>query len=83
MLDEGDLPFVPVRGTPRIDPVDLDKWIAEKKAAALREAAERKALAEAKRGRPVGRPRKEFCVDVKRPVGRPRKDLSAVADASR
>lgn len=54
MLDDGAFPRVSVRGTPRIDRVDLEAWIAAEKAKSA------KSIEEAKKStrRPVGRPRK-------------------------
>jgi len=63
LLDDGMLPHVPVRGTPRIDRADLNTWIAEQKAASIKKAekkAESTTTVEQK-GKAIkrpGRPRK-------------------------
>jgi excisionase family DNA binding protein len=55
MLADGEIPHVPVRGTPRIDPIDLDNWIERQKAASIQRVAQ----GVEPEKRPVGRPRKE------------------------
>jgi len=53
MLDDGEVPHIKVRGTPRIDRVDLGAWIESQKA----KSAARPPVEGPKR--PVGRPKKE------------------------
>lgn len=61
MLEDGEIPYVPARGTPRIDRADFDAWIADKKAASLAKAQAKKAKEEAPPApiRRRGRPRKQ------------------------
>jgi len=56
-IEDGVLPVVVIRGSPRVDPADFDQYLSKKKTDAAAAIAARKSTSSApKRGR--GRPRK-------------------------
>jgi len=57
-IEDGALAAIPIRDTYRIDPADLESYIARQKQAVAASIAARKAAAAPSRGRGRGRPKK-------------------------